>query len=304
MHNLLVLAGAYASMRNHKRSGKGGKPGRSVRVRTRKSMFRIHEKLGEGLFRRAFRIRFETFLRLYSCIRKELFEELKYNCWCDRGPNGRVHPSIILGIAIRMFAGADSLDLITSFGVSKTIVHDSVNHVINAVCMSKSLKIAFPREHQEQLRIAKEFEVRSDAKFRSCAGAIDGMLIWISKPCEKKCKKIGLGSGKFYCGRKKKIGLNLKATVTITRNFIALSIKYPGSSSDFMAFENSDLRRELESSNFLYSGLCLFGDNAYVNTKYMATPYPNVKQGNKDAYNFYHSQLRICVECAFGMLVF
>jgi len=71
-----------------------------------------------------------------------------------------------------------------------------------------------------------------------------------------------------------------------------------------MAFENSDLRRELETSNFLYSGLCLFGDNAYINTKYMATPYPNVKQGSKDAYNFYHSQLRICVECAFGMLVF
>ena len=157
MHNLLVLAGAYASMRNHKRSRKGGKHGRSVRVRTRKSMFRIHEELGEGLFRRAFRMRFETFLRLYSCIRQELFEELKHNSWCQRGPNGRVHPSIILGIAIRMFAGADPLDLITSFGVSKTIVHDSVNHVINAVCISKSLKITFPKEHQEQIRIAKEF---------------------------------------------------------------------------------------------------------------------------------------------------
>ena len=71
-----------------------------------------------------------------------------------------------------------------------------------------------------------------------------------------------------------------------------------------MAFENSDLRRELETSNFLYPSLCLFGDNVYVNTKYMATPYPNVKQGSKDAYNFYHSQLRICVECAFGMFVF
>ena len=71
-----------------------------------------------------------------------------------------------------------------------------------------------------------------------------------------------------------------------------------------MAFEKSDLRRELESSNFLLPGLCLFGDNAYVNTKYMATPNPNVKQGSKDAYNFYHSQLRIFIECAFGMLVF
>ncbi len=303
MHNLLVLAGAYASMRNHKRSKKRAKPGRSVRARTRKSMFQIHEELGEDLLRRAFRMHFETFLRLYNSIKIELFEVLMYNFWCNRGPNGRVHPSIILGIALRMFAGADPLDLITSFGVSKAVVHAAVDHVIRAVCMSKSLKIAFPREHQERLRIAKEFEVIFDAKFRSCVGAIDGMLVWISKPSEKECRRIGVGSGKFYCGRKKKFGLNLQATVTSSRKFIGLSIKYPGSTSDFMAFENSDLRRDLETSNFLYPGLCLFGDNAYINTKFMATPYPNVKQGSKDAYNFYHSQLRICVECAFGMLV-
>ena len=36
----------------------------------------------------------------------------------------------------------------------------------------------------------------------------------------------------------------------------------------------------------------------------MATPYPNVSNnGYKDDYNFYHSQLRINIECAFGMLV-
>jgi len=35
----------------------------------------------------------------------------------------------------------------------------------------------------------------------------------------------------------------------------------------------------------------------------MVTPYANVSSGSKDDYNFYHSQLRIRVECAFGMLV-
>jgi hypothetical protein len=48
--------------------------------------------------------------------------------------------------------------------------------------------------------------------------------------------------------------------------------------------------------------LCLFGDNAYLNTNYMATPFAGVSGGTKDAYNYYHSQLRIRVECAFGML--
>jgi hypothetical protein len=44
------------------------------------------------------------------------------------------------------------------------------------------------------------------------------------------------------------------------------------------------------------------GDNAYLNTPYMATPYAAVLGGTKDAYNFYHSQLRIRIECTFGML--
>jgi hypothetical protein len=40
----------------------------------------------------------------------------------------------------------------------------------------------------------------------------------------------------------------------------------------------------------------LFGDNAYLNSSFMATPYPNVLNdpGNKskDDYNYCHSQLR------------
>ena len=51
----------------------------------------------------------------------------------------------------------------------------------------------------------------------------------------------------------------------------------------------------------------LFGDNAYLNTPYMATPFTNVAgDANlvaKDSYNFYHLHLQIQVECAFGMLV-
>jgi hypothetical protein len=35
----------------------------------------------------------------------------------------------------------------------------------------------------------------------------------------------------------------------------------------------------------------------------VATPFKAVSSGPKDAYNFYHSQVRITIECAFGMLV-
>jgi hypothetical protein len=51
----------------------------------------------------------------------------------------------------------------------------------------------------------------------------------------------------------------------------------------------------------------LFGDNAYLNTPYMATPFTNVANDPnrvaEDNYNFYHSQLQIRVVCSFGRLV-
>ena len=53
----------------------------------------------------------------------------------------------------------------------------------------------------------------------------------------------------------------------------------------------------------LAPGLCLFGNNAYLNSIYMATPFAAISGGSKDAYNFYHSQLCIRIECVFGMLI-
>ncbi len=85
-----------------------------------------------------------------------------------------------------------------------------------------------------------------------------------------------------------------------------ISIGYGGSSSDCHAFERSQLFDRWEAG-LMKNGNLLFGNNAYLNTQYMATPYTNVsgnqEQVTKDDYNFFHSQLRIRVECCFGMLV-
>ena len=74
-----------------------------------------------------------------------------------------------------------------------------------------------------------------------------------------------------------------------------MSITYGGSSSDCLAFKASDLYKRLEAG-LLAPGLVLFGDNAYLNNNFMATPYPNIagrdKEKSKDNYNFYHSQVR------------
>jgi hypothetical protein len=134
------------------------------------------------------------------------------------------------------------------------------------------------------------------------AGAIDGILIcWIHRPSERDCVKSGCSAGKFFCGRKKKFGLNCQAVSDVCGRSLDISIVYPGSTSDCLAFEGMSLFQKLET-DILAQGLCLFGDNAYFNTLYMVTPYAVVSGGSKDAYNFFHLQLRIRIECTFEIL--
>jgi hypothetical protein len=105
------------------------------------------------------------------------------------------------------------------------------------------------------------------------------------------------------CGRKKKFGLNMMGTVDFLGRFLDVQIAHPGSTSDYLAFSTSNLKALLEKPNFLAPGLVIFGDNAYPNTDYMVTPYRGSRGETHDAFNYYHSQLRIQVECAFGKLV-
>jgi hypothetical protein len=111
-----------------------------------------------------------------------------------------------------------------------------------------------------------------------------------------------LWTKEFFCGRKGKFGLNCQTVSDVRGRILDFSIGLPGASSGCIAFEGSSLYERWEGG-LLKNGLYLFGDNAYLNTRYMATPYPNVSSGSKDDYNFFQSHLRIHVKCAFGQLV-
>ena len=96
--------------------------------------------------------------------------------------------------------------------------------------------------------------------------------------------------------------MNCQAVSDVRGRILDLSIGLPGASYDCIAFEGNNLYERLESG-LLKNGLVLFGDNAYLNTPCMATPFPNVSSGSEDDDIFFHSQVCIQVKCAFGMLV-
>jgi hypothetical protein len=244
----------------------------------------------------------EVFWTLLDIIEKHLPSTGKKR---KRGatPNGPITKAARLSTALGYFAGGDLLDITEVHGVGEDKVTNSTWSVVDAIDKSPELDIKFPETHEEQVQCAQGFKYKSWILIDCCVGAIDGMLVWMNKPNITDQRIIGFGPTKFFCGRKMKYGLNMMDVCDSRRRFIWVEINMPGAASDFYAFDESVLKAKLESDGFLRPGLCLFDDNAYVNTPYMCILWRNVSRGPKDAMNFFRSQLRINIECAFGILV-
>ena len=273
--------------------------------RIRRSVKSIFRELGPYNTRRAYRMKEATFWELH----RRLYKKMKYNARppssskkkCKNGArNGLITSPTRLSCAIRYFAGGSPYDIAIAHGVSVRSVFVSVWRVVDAVNNTPTFDIIFPN-HDQQQTISERFKAKSIAGFDGVVGCIDGMLLWIEQPTKADCAIAGVGPKKFFCGRKKKFGLNLSATVDDLRRFIDVDISHPGATSDYLAFAVSSLKRKLDVG-LLAEGKYIFGDNAYVNSIQMVTPYKSPNRA-KDNYNFYHSQLRITVECAFGILV-
>jgi hypothetical protein len=79
------------------------------------------------------------------------------------------------------------------YGVSPSSLYESIWTVVKAVNSCDKFSIEHPASETAQLKIAHEFENVSKVKFNNCAGAIDGILIWILKPSEEDANDAGCG---------------------------------------------------------------------------------------------------------------
>lgn len=273
------------------------RPRKKNRPRTRAKLGNIQRYLGKTFFQRSYRMPEEKVEQLINLLTPYFPSKQRV------GPNGSIPIDLEVCIALRYFAGGSPLDFIGKYGVSHTSVFKAIWRVVYAINKCEALRINFPSDHAEQRRIASVFKEKSQVGFENCVGCIDGLLICTEKPTEKEAHRVKTGSKAFFCGRKGKFGFNMQAVCDANGKFLAVWILNPASSSDFISFIRSKLFSKLTTPGFLAEGLVLFGDNAYVSTNYMVTPYKNVRAGTKDDYNFFHSQLRINIERAFGMLV-
>jgi hypothetical protein len=61
---------------------------------------------------------------------------------------------------LRYFSGGSPYDIMVKYGVSHTEMLNSVWYVVEAVNQKKEWYINYPKDHNEQLKIAAEFKQR------------------------------------------------------------------------------------------------------------------------------------------------
>ena len=232
--NIVVAAQAVA-LAAMKTAGKRRRPcsrlGRPTRCRVRKQVQHIYDQLGPIYFRRAFRMNYSSFQKLSRKLEDKIIEKSQKNPFASFQryvPNGPITPSVRLACALRYFSGASLYDLMITFGIGHTDASNSIWFVVDAISDHPDFSMHFPTDHEEQHAVAAGFERVSAAGFNCCVGAIDGILIWIHRPSENDCENSKVSSGKFFCGRKHKFGLNCQAVCDARGRFLDISIVFPG----------------------------------------------------------------------------
>ena len=254
----------------------------------------IFQELGPYYVRRAYQMHAPSFWKLLKLLDPYLNSQSMHKQKTRKGggaKNGIISNATRLSCAIRYFAGGRPEDIGIAHGVSHCQVFRSAWRIVDAVLATEALDISFPVDHREQRRIAAEFKACSKAGFDCCAGPIDGMLVWVECPSLECCEIAQCGRKKFFCARKNKFGVGFQGVCNAHSRFLDVSIGHPATTSNYLGFTTSSIYYKVQQKGFLANGLCLFGDSAYVNTEYMATPFKNVSSGPKDDCNFYHSQV-------------
>lgn len=212
-----------------------------------------------------------------------------------------IYPEMVCAIGLRFLAGEMERSLDDVFGLSLGSTHRIINKFLIAVNECKELEIKLPETTEELKNAADGWHKLSSAGgfFYGVVGCIDGWLCTHNRP--KVDNGLDYFSGHYQC-----FGSNVQAICDANLRFIYVSFAAPGKTNDVQAFRKlGSLHHWQRRINIAYDAkYFLLGDNAYVLNDSLLIPYSGAsrRQADKDAFNFYLSQLRIRIEMTFGRL--
>lgn len=259
----------------------------------------VTQLLNEGdiAFQRMYRMSLPSFLKLCNLIRPlvQINEDMSRR----RTGKGPITVEMALHCLLRFLSGGSPLDARICVGISVPSFYRVVFRCVDAILRQNELGYHFPSSNDEVLKASSGFaQISSHHIIEGCVGALDGMLLRIFTP-----RKTETGNVKaYFSGHYQDYGINVQAVCDSNCRFIYAALAAPGGANDIAAFRNTTLPEMIEK---LPLGNYVIGDNAYVCSEHLLTPFPGdeKKEGVKDVYNFYLSQCRIRIEMTFGRLV-
>lgn len=259
------------------------------------------QKEASGSFRRMYRMDIESFVKLASMLEPHLNVDEKMSK--VRTTKGKITTEIALHCLIRWLAGGSYIDIRLSAGISRSSFYRCIHSAMNAISSMEQISrvlSSFPPDDNELSRLANDFKDISGSGgiLNGCVGVIDGFLL---QTCTPSVSGSNGNVKAFFSGHYQCYGVNIQGICDSKCRFIFLASAAPGGCNDIVAYRRCGLQPMINS---LPLGRYIIGDNAYVCSEHLLTPFSgNEKfEARKDAFNFYISQLRIRIEMAFGMM--
>ena len=275
--------------------------------RRRVSWTVLVRNLGPTEFHRHHRISESLFNKIHDRILSHIATNDKYvRRSCCRGSVSAVDSRSRLSMLLKHLAGSKMQDIERTHGVSRPTVIASIASVMDAILKEFPIP-PFPFDDADELKkLADGFRKKSSGGlFENVIGAFDGYLLEITKSCITKRQGVHNPS-KYYC-RKQFFAINCQVCCDADRKVTNVSMLSPGAVPDTLAFFKSNIHRAITLGQ-VPAQYHFVADNAYPDSDSILTPYTRCDlqydvRGQMDNYNFYLSQLRINIECCFGMLV-
>lgn len=239
-------------------------------------------------FKRMFRLSRETFNGLADRYRASpFFPEL-------HGGRPRISAEktclvvlTYLGNQCSMYSIADRFD------ICESSVHACIERVLDLLHSLSAEVIAWPDEREQEV-VKAGFLLKSAGKGpRNTIGCVDGSHVEINTPSE---------SPQSYFNRKKFPSLILQGICDHANRFTDVLVGFPGSAHDARVLREGPFFEEAPQK--CSSGYIL-GDSAYPLLPWLMTPYKDTARSFptwKKKYNKCHSQQRVTIEVAFGLL--
>ncbi|KAL7536885.1 hypothetical protein ACHAXR_007463 [Thalassiosira sp. AJA248-18] len=225
-----------------------------------------------------------------------ILERREYNSRCTEP----IQVELIMGLGIRVLAGGTVSDNRHVFGMSKPAGYGSLDDFIYAVNTAPELEIKFPSSVEEWHQRNYEFRSKSTHEIMSGACiAVDGFF----QRSNNTTKKEVANQLAYYSGHYESYGLNSQAACFADLSFGYFGTVAPGQANDHIAYPTAKLSKKTVEN--LPQGLYAVADAAYSASEKMLIPFTGNDRLDidRDAFNFYLSQVRIRVEMAFGRLV-